>query len=494
MERFILKKLLDWRNSPYRKPLILKGVRQVGKTWILKEFGRHYYENTAYFNFDENEEYKQFFETTKDVNRILQNLMLASGQKIEPEKTLIIFDEVQDCPKVINSMKYFCENAPQYHIACAGSLLGIALAKPSSFPVGKVNFMQIDPMTFTEFLLANGDENLARYLETVNAIEPIPDAFFNPLYEKLKMYYVTGGMPESVKMWTEARDVSAMQEVLSGIIGAYERGRIIRPLLQTGRAEIEDYLQKNGLPHVEDSTNEDTHYARNRLRRELWPQLETVNPAVTRAIGRTAEIVRGENAYLDTLAAERLPAEGTAVETAALLAAPEPLRPRMVRLLLDRLPTGKKDVSAVHMDAVLALAEGGGTLDLPGGARAVCRNGWLRLTVKETAPPEMVLAQGLNRWGDYDITLRGGEEHRVTVRSWKGSDRMAAERGSRSLKRLFADAGIPAELRDSLPVVCVDGTPHAVYGIKERTAPHSGETIQIIINKRENHKEDTGNG
>ena len=272
------------------------------------------------------------------------------------------------------------------------------------------------------------------------------------------------------------------------------RGRIIRPLLQTSRAEIEDYLQKNGLPHVEDSTNEDTHYARNRLRRELWPQLETVNPAVTRAIGRTAEIVRGENAYLDTLAAERLPAEGTAVETAALLAAPEPLRPRMVRLLLDRLPTGKKDVSAVHMDAVLALAEGGGTLDLPGGARAVCRDGWLRLTVKEPAPPEMTLRQGLNRWGDYDITLCGGEEHRVTVRSWKGSDRMAAERGSRSLKRLFADAGIPAELRDSLPVVCVDGTPHAVYGIKERTAPHSGETIQIIINKRENHKEDTGNG
>ena len=179
---------------------------------------------------------------------------------------------------------------------------------------------------------------------------------------------------------------------------------------------------------------------------------------------------------------------------AALLAAPEPLRPRMVRLLLDRLPTGKKDVGAVHMDAVLALAEGGGTLDLPGGARAVCRDGWLRLTVKEPAPPEMVLAQGLNRWGDYDITLCGGEEHRVTVRSWKGSDRMAAERGSRSLKRLFADAGIPAELRDSLPVVCVDGTPHAVYGIKERTAPHSGETIQIIINKRENHKEDTGNG
>ena len=223
MERLILNKLLDWKNSPYRKPLILKGVRQVGKTWTLKEFGKRYYENTAYFNFDENEEYKQFFETTKDVDRILQNLMLASGQKIVPEKTLIIFDEVQDCPKVINSIKYFCENAPQYHIACAGSLLGIALAKPSSFPVGKVNFMQIDPMTFMEFLPANGDENLARYLENVDTIEPIPDAFFNPLYEKLKMYYVTGGMPEPVLMWTEARDVSAMQEALSGIIGAYER-------------------------------------------------------------------------------------------------------------------------------------------------------------------------------------------------------------------------------------------------------------------------------
>lgn len=218
-----MSKLLAWKNSPYRKPLILKGVRQVGKTWILKEFGKLYYKNIAYFNFDENKEYKQFFETTKNVERILQNLMLASGQKIEAENTLIIFDEVQDCPEVINSMKYFCENAPQYHVACAGSLLGITLAKPSSFPVGKVNFMQINPMTFTEFLLANGDGNLAKYIEQIDKIEPIPDAFFNPLYEKLKMYYVTGGMPESVLMWTKARDVNAMQETLFEIITAYER-------------------------------------------------------------------------------------------------------------------------------------------------------------------------------------------------------------------------------------------------------------------------------
>ncbi|MBE6424402.1 MAG: ATP-binding protein [Planctomycetaceae bacterium] len=223
MERFLLKKLLDWKSSPHRKPLILKGARQVGKTWLLKEFGKRSYENTAYFNFDENGEFRQFFEMTKNVDRILQNLMLAGGQKIVPEKTLIVFDEVQDCPNVINAMKYFCENAPQYHVACAGSLLGIALAKPSSFPVGKVSFMQVDPMTFSEFLLANGDENLVQYLESVETLEPIPDAFFNPLYEKLKMFYVTGGMPESVRMWTEERDVPAMQTILADILSAYER-------------------------------------------------------------------------------------------------------------------------------------------------------------------------------------------------------------------------------------------------------------------------------
>ena len=223
MERFILDDLLKWKNSKYRKPLILKGVRQVGKTWILKEFGKQYYENVAYFNFDEYSEYKQFFETTKDVERILQNLMLASGRKINKEKTLIIFDEVQDCPNVINSMKYFYENANEYHVVCAGSLLGIALAKPSSFPVGAVDFMQINPMTFKEFLKANGDENLLKYMDSINKIEPIPDAFFNPLYEKLKMYYVTGGMPEPIKMWTQERDVEALQSALSNIIGAYER-------------------------------------------------------------------------------------------------------------------------------------------------------------------------------------------------------------------------------------------------------------------------------
>ena len=223
MERFISKDLLKWKNSKYRKPLILKGIRQVGKTYVLKEFGQKHYKNTAYFNFDESGEYKQFFETTKDPNRILQNLMMVGGQPIAPKDTLIIFDEIQECNQALNALKYFQENAPEYHIVCAGSLLGIALSKPASFPVGKVDFLEIYPMSFCEFLLANKDETLANYINEINSLESVPDAFFNPLYEKLKMYFITGGMPESVKVWTAERDIELVQQVLSNILGAYER-------------------------------------------------------------------------------------------------------------------------------------------------------------------------------------------------------------------------------------------------------------------------------
>lgn len=253
MQRLILQQLIEWKNSPHRKPLIMQGTRQVGKTWLLKELGTHYYENLAYFNFDENPEYRQFFTTTKNPARILENLMLAGSCKIAPACTLIVFDEVQDCPEVINSLKYFYENAPEYHIACAGSLLGLTLARPSSFPVGKVNFIKVYPMTFTEFLLANGDEQLVRALDAIasdvacaqSPVQPaaqssaqtatqsavqtplpalplIPDAFLNPLAEKLKMYYLTGGMPEAVLMWTTYKDIAATERVLQDIIRAYE--------------------------------------------------------------------------------------------------------------------------------------------------------------------------------------------------------------------------------------------------------------------------------
>lgn len=223
MKRLMIDKLIEWKAAKNRKPLILRGARQVGKTWVLKEFARQAYENIAYFNFDENPEYKQFFDATKDVERILGNLLMASGQKINGDKTLIVFDEIQECPNALGSLKYFYENTPHYHVACAGSFLGIALARPASFPVGKVDFLDVKPMNFTEFLMATDSENFADYLRSIDEIQNIPDAFFNSLVEKMKMYFITGGMPESVKVWAEEKDTAQMQQVLSNIISAYER-------------------------------------------------------------------------------------------------------------------------------------------------------------------------------------------------------------------------------------------------------------------------------
>jgi len=215
--------MVHWKESRFRKPLILKGVRQSGKTWLLKEFGRVYYENTAYFNFDEQPELAQFFETTKDVHRILQNLAFVHGSAITPNKTLIVFDEIQECNAALNSLKYLYENAPQYHVACAGSLLGITLSTPASFPVGKVDFLPVHPMTFTEYLLADNNENLVDYMNSIDGINPIPDLFSSQLTEKLKMYFVTGGMPESVYTWKESGDVSLVQRVLTNLLDSYER-------------------------------------------------------------------------------------------------------------------------------------------------------------------------------------------------------------------------------------------------------------------------------
>ena len=222
MKRSILSQLEIWGKSAKRKPLVLKGVRQVGKTWVLKEFGSRHYKSTAYFNFDEQPELKQYFETTKDVHRILQQLSLICGAPIVPKETFIIFDEIQECPAALNTLKYFCENASQYHIACAGSLLGVRVAKPSTFPVGKVQFLTMYPMTFTEFLLTMGDEKLVEYIDNIDSLEPIPDIFYNQLHEKLKMYFITGGMPEAVQAWAEKQDVGLVQKVLRDILDAYE--------------------------------------------------------------------------------------------------------------------------------------------------------------------------------------------------------------------------------------------------------------------------------
>ncbi|RZK67769.1 MAG: ATP-binding protein [Pedobacter sp.] len=220
IKRTISKKLLTWQQNPNRKPLVLQGARQVGKTWLLKHFGAAEFENVAYFNFEEQPDLKQFFENTKDVHRILQNLSLVFGSAILPQKTLIIFDEIQECNAALNTLKYFQENAPEYAVATAGSLLGVAMSKGSSFPVGKVDFLKVDPISFSEFLSAD-DPQLFDYLESIDQIQPIPDIFFNPLVDKLKKFFICGGMPEAVVTLIEQQDIETTQRVLQNIVNAY---------------------------------------------------------------------------------------------------------------------------------------------------------------------------------------------------------------------------------------------------------------------------------
>ena len=221
MKRFILEQLIKWKESKYRKPLILKGARQIGKTYILKQFGEKNYEGVAYFNFDHDEDLYNLFSNTKDPSRILEQLSFIYGKAIIPGKTLIIFDEIQECPNALNSLKYFQEEASEYHIACAGSLLGIRLSH-TSFPVGKVDFLNMYPMTFTEFLIADNCENLVEYMKSIEKVATIPDIFFNQLEEKLKAYFIIGGMPEAVKLWTEEKNIELVNNIQENILKAYE--------------------------------------------------------------------------------------------------------------------------------------------------------------------------------------------------------------------------------------------------------------------------------
>ena len=221
MYRKIMEKLIEWKNDKDRKPLILRGARQVGKTYIIKQFGEENYEGVAYFNFDHDTELYNMFENTKDPLRILEQLSFVYGKAIIPEKTLIIFDEIQECPNALNSLKYFEEEAKEYHIISAGSLLGIRLSH-TSFPVGKVNFLDMYPMTFTEFLEADGCKNLVDYMNSIKSIEKIPDIFFDKLSEKLKAYFIIGGMPEVVNSWVTNKDMEKVNKIQDDILKSYE--------------------------------------------------------------------------------------------------------------------------------------------------------------------------------------------------------------------------------------------------------------------------------
>lgn len=220
IERKLFHKLVEWKSASSRKPLILRGARQTGKTWLLKAFAEKEFENFAYFNFEEQPELKQFFISTKDVKRIIQNLSLVHGNAIEPGKSLLILDEIQECNEALNSLKYFYENAPDYYIACAGSLLGITLSRGESFPVGKVDFLDLYPLSFSEFL-SSADSTLYSYLEGLNVLEPIPDIFSNQLTDKFKMYLICGGMPEVAMSLIDSYDVSLTQKLLKNVLDAY---------------------------------------------------------------------------------------------------------------------------------------------------------------------------------------------------------------------------------------------------------------------------------
>lgn len=221
MKRLILNELMRWKNRKDRKPLILKGVRQCGKTYILKEFGRENYEDVAYFNFEGNPSLAERFEQDLDPQRILVELGILARKPLKPT-TLIIFDEIQFCNKALTSLKYFYEQVPDYHIVCAGSLLGISLAKPLSFPVGKVDFLTLRPMSFYEFLLAHDEQMLLEYLEKMDHHTPVPQMFGDKLITGLKTYYVTGGMPEVVANWIENKDVSEVERIQDDILNSYE--------------------------------------------------------------------------------------------------------------------------------------------------------------------------------------------------------------------------------------------------------------------------------
>lgn len=171
MKRNAIQDLIWWKGSEERKPLVLKGARQVGKTWLMKEFGRNYYESYVYFNFDEEDELKSIFESNKNPQRIIELLSMIGGEKILPGETLIIFDEIQECPEALNTLKYFKEKANEYHVIAAGSLLGTLLAAPKSYPVGMVNLLEIGPMTFDEFLHAS-DPALALFYDTIEKRKP----------------------------------------------------------------------------------------------------------------------------------------------------------------------------------------------------------------------------------------------------------------------------------------------------------------------------------
>lgn len=216
-----MEALVKWKNDEERKPMVLKGARQVGKTWLMKEFGKNHYDSFVYFNFDEEDGLKSIFEANKNPHRIVELLSMIAGTKILPETTLIIFDEIQECPAALNALKYFKEKANDYHVIAAGSLLGTLLAQPKSYPVGMVNLLDIAPLTFDEFLDAT-DEPLYAYYQSITKEQQIEELFHNRLMEAYNNYLIIGGMPECVASWVKHKDPARIAQTQKELVQIYE--------------------------------------------------------------------------------------------------------------------------------------------------------------------------------------------------------------------------------------------------------------------------------
>ena len=221
MKRDAYERLLTWKGAAGRKPLLLRGARQTGKTYLLRAFGRERYAAAHYFNFEQTPDLASLFQRDLDPARIIRDLSIFAGARILPEGSLIVFDEIQACNAALNSLKYFAEDAPQYHVAAAGSLLGVALSTPRSFPVGKVDFVDLHPMTFLEFLDALGEGRYRRVVEDQAVLAPFPEAFHHALTDLLRAYYYVGGMPDVVGHYAANRDVAAVRSVQQAILDAY---------------------------------------------------------------------------------------------------------------------------------------------------------------------------------------------------------------------------------------------------------------------------------
>lgn len=221
MYRFKIEDLKKWKESNNRKPLIIRGARQVGKTWLMKEFGEKYYEKCAYINFDDNSRMEELFSGDFDIERIIQGLKIESGVNIEPENTLIIFDEIQETPKALKALKYFYENANEYHIVSAGSLLGVAIHEGTSFPVGKVDFLELMPLSYFEFLDAIGKKEYLNML--LNNDFDFINIFSKKYIELLKIYMFTGGMPEAVNSYIENKNLDEVRNIQKKLLEAYEQ-------------------------------------------------------------------------------------------------------------------------------------------------------------------------------------------------------------------------------------------------------------------------------